>query len=99
MPLSTKYFLTKDAGQLKKGIYSDVEINQHFGPGSKPPIIPLSWALRDGLMQADVSEAAHIDSLTFYSPEEMETKRSAEQKNKKKFLFNQLGELIRAKNT
>ncbi len=94
--LPSKYYLTEDVGRLKKGIYSEEEINKYFRAGSNPPIIPLSWALREGMVRADVSEADHINDLTFYTPEEMEAIKSGKKSGKKKFLINKLGEIIRA---
>ena len=70
--------------------------------------MPLSWALADGLVEADASEADTIDKLTIYAPGEMPKSVAAEDQNnnppenppkKKRFLVNKLGEIIRAKET
>ncbi len=89
--LSTKFFLTRDIGHFKSGVYDITELKSI--PLKKPEdVIPIAWALRDGLVEADVSAAAHVDDLTFHKPGEMiELEKKV---GKKKFLANKLGEII-----
>ncbi len=91
--LSTKFFLTRDIGRFKSGVYDITELGAiHL---QKPEdVIPIAWALRDGLVEADVSEAEHVDDLTFYKPGELANLEKKVEKNKNKFLVNKLGEII-----
>ncbi len=89
--LSTKFFLTQDRGRFKSGVYDITELKS-IRLQKPEDVIPISWALRDGLIEADPSEAEHIDDLTFYMPGEKA--KLEEEKGKKKFLVNRLGEII-----
>ncbi len=90
--ISTKFFLTRDIGRFKSGVYDLTELGSI--PSQKPgDIIPTSWALRDGLVEADISQAEHIDDLTFHKPGEVLTEPE-KKVEKKKFLANKLGEII-----
>ncbi len=91
--LSTKFFLTRDIGRFKSGVYDITELKS-IRLQKPEDVIPISWALRDGLVEADLSQAEHVDDLTFYKPGEMAQAQLEKNAGKKKFLVNKLGEII-----
>ena len=102
------WYLKINVGKLKKGAINHSEFMTLTRHDRENNTMPLSWALADGLVEADVSEADSIDKLTIYAPGEMPESKLAKEDvetkeentpKKKRFLVNKLGEIIRAKKT
>lgn len=96
------WYLKTDVGRLKKGAIDHSQFMKLGRHDRENNTMPLSWALADGLVEADVSEADTIEKLTIYAPGEMPKSKVAEDQDnnppeKKRFLVNKLGEIIRAK--
>ena len=104
--MAQMWYLKTDLGGIKKGVINQAQALQIPERDRGKNLIPLSWALAEGLVEADTSEADTIDKLTFYEPGKMPKKEalenqgdtpSAELPKAKKFLVNELGEIIRAR--
>lgn len=98
------WYLKTNVGQLKKGAITHSQFMQLSRHDRENNTLPLSRALAEGLVEADVSEADSIEKLTIYEPGQMPDSKLAKteeaenrQPKNKKFLVNKLGEIIRTK--